>query len=163
MSYVVRAVIRNEGQLLFTTDTHYPVITRGAGNNVELLVKRVAHSPEKPDASLTNTYWKLVSVAGKPYQHNSKNREPHLKLIAKGNAVKGFGGCNLFSGHFERSGSNLQFRPLATTMRACVEGMPVESRFLGVLGNVNRYAIQGDSLRLYNDDMFLLGFEAVYF
>lgn len=163
MSYAVRAVIRHDDRLLFTTDTHYPVITRGAGNTVDLILKHVARSPVKPNASLTNTYWKLISVAGEPYQHNSKNREPHLKLVAKDNVAKGYGGCNLFTGHFERSGNSLQFKQLATTMRACVEGMQVESRFLGVLGNVNRYAIQGDSLRLYNGDKFLLGFEAVYF
>ena len=40
-SYSVRATIHVRGQLVFTTDTNYPVITRGTGTDVELLLKRV--------------------------------------------------------------------------------------------------------------------------
>jgi len=42
MSYSVRATIRVEGQLWFSTDTHYPVLTRSSPDNVELLLKRVS-------------------------------------------------------------------------------------------------------------------------
>ena len=41
MQYGVRATIRHDGQLLFTSDTHYPVLTRGAGNTADLLLIRV--------------------------------------------------------------------------------------------------------------------------
>jgi putative lipoprotein len=41
MQYSVRATIRHAGQLLFTSDTHYPVLTRGAGNTADLLLIRV--------------------------------------------------------------------------------------------------------------------------
>ena len=37
----VRATIRADGKLLFTTDTVYPVLTRGAGHEVELMLRRV--------------------------------------------------------------------------------------------------------------------------
>ncbi len=40
-SYAVRAVIRVDGRLWFTSDTHHAVLTRGAGNTVEILMKRV--------------------------------------------------------------------------------------------------------------------------
>lgn len=40
-SYSVRAKIHVRGQLVFTTDTNHPVITRGAGTDVDLLLKRV--------------------------------------------------------------------------------------------------------------------------
>jgi copper homeostasis protein (lipoprotein) len=40
-TYSVRARITSGGQLLFTTDTVAPVLTRGAGAEVELLLKRV--------------------------------------------------------------------------------------------------------------------------
>lgn len=39
MSYSVRAEIRVNGELWANTDTQYPVLTRGAGNNVELLLQ----------------------------------------------------------------------------------------------------------------------------
>ena len=165
MSYAVRAVIRYEDRLLFTTDTVYPVITRGAGNTVDLLLKRIGEAPTKPDASLTNTYWKLVSVGSETYRHEGGNREPHLQLRHDGNAVTGFGGCNTYTGRFERdeSTARLRFVQLVATQRACVEGMEIEARFLAALREANRYAIRGDTLRLLRDDEDLLGFEAVYF
>jgi putative lipoprotein len=163
MSYAVRAVVRYQGRLLFTSDTHYPVITRGAGNTVDILVKRVAGATSKPDASLENTYWKLVSLAGERYQHKSKNREPHLILRSEDNIASGFGGCNAFTGNFEMDGSMLRFGNLAVTLRACPRGMQIETGYLSALGEVNRYVIQGDTMRLYHDDKDLLGFEAVYF
>jgi putative lipoprotein len=44
LSYAVRAEIRSpEGELLWTTDTVHPVLTRGApSDDVEILVRRVA-------------------------------------------------------------------------------------------------------------------------
>lgn len=38
MQYSVRATISHDGQLLFTSDTHYPVLTRGAGNTADILL-----------------------------------------------------------------------------------------------------------------------------
>ena len=37
-SYVLRAQISDRGRLLFTTDTHIPVLTRGGGDEVHLLL-----------------------------------------------------------------------------------------------------------------------------
>ena len=48
-SYVVRATIRAQGRLLFTTDTAYPVLTRGAGSEVDLLLVRAPTRPTGPD------------------------------------------------------------------------------------------------------------------
>ena len=41
MQYSVRATIRDAGRLLFTSDTHYPVLTRGAGNTADLVLIKV--------------------------------------------------------------------------------------------------------------------------
>jgi putative lipoprotein len=38
MQYGVRATIKHDGQLLFTSDTHNPVLTRGAGNTADLML-----------------------------------------------------------------------------------------------------------------------------
>jgi uncharacterized lipoprotein YbaY/heat shock protein HslJ len=51
MSYSVRATIHDRGRLLFTTDTHTPVLTRGAGREAHLLlvgVQQAAVSPPAP-------------------------------------------------------------------------------------------------------------------
>jgi uncharacterized lipoprotein YbaY/heat shock protein HslJ len=47
MSYAVRAKIHDRGRLLFTTDTHTPVLTRGAGREAHLLLVQVAE-PDQP-------------------------------------------------------------------------------------------------------------------
>ena len=44
MQYSVRATIRDADRLLFTSDTHYPVLTRGAGNAADLVLVRVGHA-----------------------------------------------------------------------------------------------------------------------
>ena len=36
--YGVRATISHDDELLFTSDTHYPVLTRGAGNTADLML-----------------------------------------------------------------------------------------------------------------------------
>jgi copper homeostasis protein (lipoprotein) len=41
MTYAVQARITDRGRLIFTTDTNIPVLTRGAGNEVELVLVRV--------------------------------------------------------------------------------------------------------------------------
>lgn len=38
MQYGIRATITHGGELLFTSDRHYPVLTRGAGNSADVLL-----------------------------------------------------------------------------------------------------------------------------
>ena len=169
MQYSVRAEIKVGDTLIYTTDTHYPVLTRGAGSEVDLVLKRVAPAPgeadvsPKPDASLTNTYWKLTSIDGAPYRHEGQQREPHLQLRDGDLTVSGQGGCNAFTGSYETYAESLRFGLLAATQMACLDNMETEARFLAALDTVDRYAITGDHLDLYSGDEAILGFDAVYF
>jgi putative lipoprotein len=38
MQYTVRATIRHADRLLYTSDTHYPVLTRGAGTTADIVL-----------------------------------------------------------------------------------------------------------------------------
>lgn len=169
MQYSVRATISRNGEMLFTTDRHYGVLTRGAGNTADLELIRVGPKPtatestEKPDASLTNTYWKLTSIGGTPYRHEGEQREPHLKLVTQDLVASGRTGCNAFTGSYEHHGESLRFGNMAVTMMACVDGMDTERAFLDALEAVDRFAIAGDTLALYAGDELLLGFDAIYF
>jgi uncharacterized lipoprotein YbaY len=49
MSYRVRAVIRRDGWLLFTSDTHNPVLTRGADASIDM--RLVAAGPGRYSAA----------------------------------------------------------------------------------------------------------------
>ena len=53
MSYVVRAKIHDRGRLLFTTDTHTPVLTRGGGREAHLMLVAVQRPAAAPTAAAT--------------------------------------------------------------------------------------------------------------
>ena len=167
--YVLRARIEADGQLLFISTRQIPAFDSAAGFPIEIRVSRVGGTPTgrtapppTPDVSLTETYWKLTEIDGQPAALGAGERELHLVLTSEGNHVRGFSGCNRFTGSYERSGSQLHFTPLAATRMACVEGMEQEQRFLDALGAVMRFSISGDSLTFYTgDERLILRFKAI--
>ncbi len=164
-SYSVRAVVKRGDRLLLTTDTHYPVLTRGAGNSVELMLVAPAARPSensRADATLKNTYWKLISIAGEPYEHTSSNAEPRIQFSLGEDRLSGFTGCNDFTGSYSVDGDRLELGVVAATRKACLEGMNIEQRYLQALRAVDAYRISGNMLVLLEDGSPRLGFRAVY-
>lgn len=149
--YGVRASVRHEGRLLFTTDRHVPAF---AGEKpVTITMVRVKDAPAKPasQASLRNTYWKLVAQNGKPAVVAKGQREPHIILKGDEFRVSGSGGCNNIVGSFTLEGDRLKFSGMGSTMMMCPEGMEQEREFLKMLENVARYRIGGEALTLADD------------
>jgi putative lipoprotein len=162
LEYSVRAVVKRGDRLLLTTDTRYPVLTRGAGNSVDLMLVAPARSAATPDAPLANTYWRLTSLGGEAYSHQSKNREPHIKFSQADERLSGFTGCNEFTSSYSLDGNTLALGEVAATQKACIEGMDIEQPYLQALRKVNRYRISGNRLQLIGADGPVLEFEAVY-
>ncbi|RUM47229.1 MAG: META domain-containing protein [Desulfocapsa sp.] len=122
-----------------------------------------AGEESKADASLSNTYWKAVELSGTPVKIGAGGKELHMILNETTNRVKGFSGCNSFSGGFEQKGKRLSFGPMAATRMACAEGMEQEQLFLQALGSVKKFGISGENLIFYDDtQQQLLHFTAVY-
>ena len=48
MSYAIRAEIHDQNRMLFTTDTHTPVLTRGAGDHVDMMLVRINQPTVSP-------------------------------------------------------------------------------------------------------------------
>ncbi|NSL53903.1 YbaY family lipoprotein [Uliginosibacterium aquaticum] len=166
-SYTVRARITLDGQLLFTTDTIAPVLTRGHADTVELLLKRVARSQPAAvpsDASLVNTYWKLLSLNGEAVVSREGTREVYFVLNDKTEpGVSGFAGCNRFMGAYSLEDRQLKFSKVAATMMACVADGGPEQAFLAALGKVSSWRVSGQKLSLLDADGKLLAeFEARY-
>lgn len=167
--YALRARIENEGRLLFINTEHVAAFDRQPGEPVEIMVthvpaSRAAHAQEskRPDASLLNTYWKPVSLYGERVALGAGEQELNMVLTEQGN-VRGFAGCNRYTGGYTRDAASLVFSNLASTMMACMEGMEQEQRFHAALGSTVRYEIHGEQLTFYdNDDQAVLIFEAVY-
>lgn len=169
--YAVRATIRAEGRLLFTSTEHIPaleldpsqpiVLSRvggrpAAGEPVEPVIPAdeipgrpaVPRPATPPDVSLTNTYWKLLELEGAAAPLGAGGREAHLVLEQGTDVVRGFAGCNTFRGTYQSSGSVLQFGPLATTRKMCLEGMDLEQALLAALESVAAFHVRGDRLTL---------------
>lgn len=117
----------------------------------------------RPDASLTETYWKLTQLGGQPAALGAGRRELHLVLTASGDRVRGFSGCNTFTGSFERRDRQLRIGPLASTRKACLDGMELERHFMDALAATARYSVSGDHLELFDAAGHpILTFDAVY-
>lgn len=160
-SYTVRARIVADGKLFFTTDQHYPVLTGGHGNDVSLLLKRVAApssnggtvtSPTAGAARLENTYWRLTQLGDTAITAASKQQAAHLILYSQTRLVSGSGGCNRVTGSYQLNGEQLIFSHMAGTMMACITGMDTEKAFLQALGRVNKWRITGRRLDLRDAD-----------
>jgi heat shock protein HslJ len=64
----------------------------------------------------------------------------------------GSGGCNQYGGSYERNGSGITISQIFSTLMFCEESeiSERESGYLGLLGEVRMYRIEGDSLRLFD-------------
>jgi putative lipoprotein len=165
--YVLRAGIEADGRLLFINTESIPAFLGDASGPLEIRVSRVTGShpgegTRVPDVSLTDTYWKLVEFDGQAAALGAGERELHMVLTSEGSRVRGFSGCNRFTGSYERNDGWLQVAQLASTRMACVKGMEQEQRFLDALSRTSRFTIQDDALALYSgDERFILRFVAV--
>lgn len=116
-----------------------------------------------PNASLENTYWKLVEAGNKKISTPQDSREAHfiLKIENGTTKVQGFGGCNGLVGSCETKEDKISFK-VASTKMMCPR-METEDAFTKALDETNRYSITGDILKLHNQKTLLATLEAVYF
>ncbi len=117
-----------------------------------------------PNASLTETYWKLTQLMGKPVVMDSANeKEIHITLRKEGNRVEGFAGCNGFGGTYTtKNDFNISFSDMLHTMMACPE-LDTENQLFTVLKTVDNYYVTGDSLSMSKARMAPMArFVAVY-
>lgn len=117
----------------------------------------------RPNASLTNTYWKLTQLDGAPVtMAPQQEREVRITLTDDGK-VSGFTGCNRVMGGYTVAGTALRFTQLAGTRMACPPPlMQLESAVLANLNSVTGYQLEGEQLILLKDGAPVARFESVY-
>jgi len=101
-------------------------------------------------AALGGGEWAVFEVIGQPIVENSKPT-----ITFEDGRVFGAGSCNRFMGGYTVSGDGLalQMSQMASTMMACPEPlMQQEGAFLGTLGSVNSYTVDGATLTLTTAD-----------
>ena len=114
-------------------------------------------------SDITDKYWKLTSIMGKPVgQPSSIGKEMYITLNKAGNTLQGNGGCNSFNGKYElKDGGVISFTGITATLMACPD-MEKESEFLKAIESADNYTINGNILQLNKARMApLLTFEAI--
>ncbi len=105
------------------------------------------------DAQGSGNTWVLQTLNGEPAPAGAGGVPVELVLDADKHSVAGFSGCNRYSGSFTDEGDSthgtpLSFGPLASTMRACLDGGELERLYLDTLGRVDAYRMRDDKLEL---------------
>lgn len=103
-------------------------------------------------AQLLNTYWKLTRLGEQLVTTPQGAREVHLVLHSENQRVAGFSGCNQMMGAYMLNGEELRFDRMAGTMMACVPDMDLERKFLAMFGQVAGWEIQGETLKLLDEN-----------
>jgi putative lipoprotein len=152
-AYAVRAVIRVDGKLWFTSDRAYPVLTRGAGSSVDIVLRRAGESPAA-DAALRDTRWRILSLAGEPVQAAAGKGEPRivLKSMDGRDSWSATVGCNQMSGGLAVTGDRVAFRAGMATLMACAPPLDMLEKRLGrsLLASTH-WRVQGNRLELRDD------------
>ena len=180
MSYSIRAKIMQGDSLLMTSSkTLNPFVK--PQESIVIQVSSVGKAAVKkesvqavtglavvsvnPLASLSNTYWKLMAIDGEEVVMGEKQqREAFFQLNDADASLKGFAGCNQFSGAFNVNGNDLSFGPIAATRKACAEGMEREADFFQILDSTAYYSIHEHDLTLLNHAKKPIAlFQAQYF
>lgn len=158
--YNLTARIINKDKVLYTSTMQYdPFKNANSGILHEIELEKVA-SP-KSDVTLTNTYWKAVTINAQTVSVRTK--EPFIQFD-KDNRVNGFLGCNNVSGSYSTEQHSISFSQLASTKKMCSQSMEQEAAMLNMLNNTQKWAIEGESLELKdNSGNTLATFNAVYF
>jgi putative lipoprotein len=171
-SYAVRAHITENGSMMFTSNTSYPVITRGAPTEVSIIVQPVSAqapsegrldkaSPKREGPKLEGTRWKLIDISGTPPVSGSGVEEVNVTLTGEGKRLSGSGGCNRLMGEYTLHRNSLRFKHIGSTMMACPDPvMKQEQAFMAALKDTTTYRITGETLELLKEQQVLARLEA---
>ena len=94
----------------------------------------------------------LASLEGSEWGPENIPALEQFVAFKSGGEVRGFGGCNQFFGQYSQEGQTLTIGALASTKKACPEGMEAESTFLKTLQDTRKIEATHVTLRLLDAD-----------
>jgi heat shock protein HslJ len=120
--------------------------------------------PRQSDASLTNTWWKILRLGSAEIVPADGKVDPHLTLSESEMRFEASVGCNQMFGGFTVSGDRLTFSQAASTMMACPPPLDDWERQLSlVLTETAGWRVDGQALELTDSDGGTLAlFQAVH-
>lgn len=143
MTYALSARIELDGDVWFRTDTHYPVLTRDAGDHADIMLVRAVEAP-----TLDGAVWQVQTIAARELGDDIPR--PTLEFNDGRVAVKT--GCNSFNGEADINGDALQLSDrMAGTLMACPPPLDQqEADVLAILPAVRSFGIDGGVLSLFD-------------
>ncbi|WP_157726573.1 META domain-containing protein [Thalassotalea crassostreae] len=118
-------------------------ITMGCQNN------NAAENEE--NLTLEGHYWVLKTIAGKSAIKGENNKPVSIEFLAENNIYRGFGGCNNYSGSFEKEQNTISFGPARATRKFCQTTMDQESALFEILSKASSYKLSKDTLTVGSD------------
>lgn len=113
---------------------------------------------EETAAGLTDIKWNLEKIESRA--DGAVPKGAFVKFGSKEKSVGGNSGCNVFGGDYKGSGNTLEMGNLMSTMMACENLGGMDNLYLRELGRADKFAVEGDRLRLYEGKELLLTFKA---
>lgn len=107
-------------------------------------------------SDIADIEWKLETIKGQKLDQKG-SRPVTFILDTKNGIVRGFLGCNGYSGEFELDGNTLNMYHVFITDMAC-EDLDLESELRNTLFKTNNYALRDSQLVLKEDDTELVVF-----
>jgi heat shock protein HslJ len=100
------------------------------------------------DASLQDTYWRLIALGEKSIDTSKNIKEMYIVFKSENNRAEGNGGCNTFAGPYQLKGdSSIFLGELASTKMFC-QGIENENAFFMALSAADHFQIHDDTLIL---------------
>lgn len=138
-TYVVRAEIYLDEQLFFTTTQIYPVLTKGNGNEVNLVLNKVMSEQNQ----LTGSQWLLEDLTGKGVVDNVQTTIE----FGEDNRIGGNGGCNRYFTSYQLDGTNFSVDLIGSTQMMCPSAiMNQEQQFFQALEKAYNIRLEGPYL-----------------
>lgn len=118
-------------------------------------------SPALYSAKLTDQFWTLVQLRGKPVVLPESGRAPGLMFHSENERLSGSGGCNQLLGTYSVDKNLIQTTMIAATRMACLQPGDVDDELIATLTQVKSWNILGQRMELYDQlGRLLLRFEA---
>lgn len=105
-------------------------------------------APATSEPALEGRDWTAIQLNGKPIRLIENQMPPSLTFDATSGRVTGSTGCNSLSGSYRIAGDTITIEKIATTRRACMNGMETEQPFVAALNQARQWKIAGGLLTL---------------
>jgi putative lipoprotein len=152
--YQIRASIHTENQLMFASNTAYPVVNNGI-KKASIVVQRIS-----PSANLIlGIQWKLTELNGKPALPG-RSGGPTINFDKGGTKFTSHTGVNSLSGSFKLTGGSINISPgIQTLIGASPELMQQEKDFSAALKATTSYRLVDGKLELLKGSEIVARFE----